>query len=302
MSNRTDPHSVSRFNPSDYTYAFAYAAAHTIDGWVIPAFNVEPALHAVATGKRAKCPMADGSPRGIFSCDVCGAHFVHGEAWEHTPTGELVFLGHQCAAKYEMHAEDPAYAKALAAHRGRVTARLQKLARIASARRFLAERPELKAALRCGHRITRDLVAKLLQWGNLTDGQANLALKLAREATEKAAEKVAEPEWATIPADLGRATFKARVLHTKWVQGFGYNQETLKMLVAAELADGRVLKLWGTCPDVLLGQLVKGRTITFAAKVEPSKDDPKFGFFSRPTKAAYIDGQPEANPVAGVLS
>ena len=58
--------------------------------------------------------------------------------------------------------------------------------------------------------------------------------------------------------------------------------------------DDRGFKLWGTVPASLgyseLGEhsLTKGDRISFTATLEQSNDDPKFGFFKRPTKAELI--------------
>jgi len=41
---------------------------------------------------------------------------------------------------------------------------------------------------------------------------------------------------------------------------------------------------WGTIPSSI-GNVGKGGRVQFTAKVEPSAKDPKFGFYSRPTKA-----------------
>jgi hypothetical protein len=65
-----------------------------------------------------------------------------------------------------------------------------------------------------------------------------------------------------------------------------------KMLVR----DDSGFKVWGSIPsklhepveengEWLTGQAMKGKRVSFVAAVEPSKDDQKFGFFKRPTKA-----------------
>lgn len=298
---RSDVHAPSNFKASDYRYAFAFAFAHTVDGWPIPAFNIETMIAHLP--RRARIPMENGDSRGSNYCDVCGACFVYGEAWEHIPSGQIIHLGHTCAQKYELHADDPAYERALAGHRAKVIRRLERLRKIAAARRFLTDAgAELRRALRERHHITRDLVAKLLQWGSLTEGQVKLALKLAREAAERRANP--EPEWAEVPQGLGRITVRGRVLHTKAQPSlYRYNSDDWKMLVAATLPDGRVVKLWGTIPTAMLDLVekalggcpeggllaaLKGRQVAFKAKVERSRNDPKFGVFSRPTSPELV--------------
>jgi len=52
----------------------------------------------------------------------------------------------------------------------------------------------------------------------------------------------------------------------------------------------RGFKLWGSVPRSLLGETeLKGQKITFTATVEQSHEEPKFGFFKRPTKASILE-------------
>lgn len=68
-----------------------------------------------------------------------------------------------------------------------------------------------------------------------------------------------------------------------------FNQVQHKMTV--ELADGG--RVWGTVPAALLDAVdyysdLEGREVVFTASVKPTPDDPKFGFFSRPTNAELV--------------
>jgi len=66
--------------------------------------------------------------------------------------------------------------------------------------------------------------------------------------------------------------------------GYGYGSySTLKCLIKVTHGDGW-FKLWGTVPSAL-ENVERGSVISFAAKIEISADDEKFGFYSRPTKA-----------------
>jgi hypothetical protein len=53
-----------------------------------------------------------------------------------------------------------------------------------------------------------------------------------------------------------------------------------------QTADG--WKAWGSVPSSLSGVKV-GQFVQFQARVERSRDDEKFGFFSRPTKARTVE-------------
>jgi hypothetical protein len=52
--------------------------------------------------------------------------------------------------------------------------------------------------------------------------------------------------------------------------------------------DDRGFKVWGTVPSGL-GVDIEGERVTFTGTVQPSDEDPKFGFFKRPAKADFAD-------------
>jgi len=83
------------------------------------------------------------------------------------------------------------------------------------------------------------------------------------------------------PLTAGRQALAGTLVSTKFVDG--YYGSTFKMLV--KLDDGN--KVFGTVPSGLDAE--PGSRIEFTATVEPSRDDPHFGFFSRPTKAKNIE-------------
>jgi len=84
----------------------------------------------------------------------------------------------------------------------------------------------------------------------------------------------------------GRQSFVGEVLALKWKDtDFG---PVYKMLVQ----DDRGFKVWGTCPNAI--DPSRGDRVAFVATVQPSHDDPKFGFFKRPAKAIVIDDEEAA--------
>lgn len=58
---------------------------------------------------------------------------------------------------------------------------------------------------------------------------------------------------------------------------------TKKMLVQHDTG----WKVWGTCPSSL-SDAGRGDKVSFSAVLQPSDNDPKFGFFSRPTKGVVL--------------
>ena len=102
-----------------------------------------------------------------------------------------------------------------------------------------------------------------------------------REAARIKKEKEEAIYEAAEPVPTGRVAITGTVLGTKAQETrFG---TVFRMLVQ----DDRGFKVYGSIPASLPNP--KGRTVTFMAAVEPSDDDPKFGFFKRPTKAEFTD-------------
>ena len=133
----------------------------------------------------------------------------------------------------------------------------------------------------------QDLLSRARRFGSLSDAQLACLVKgyeksKVRDA-ERAAEQAAEAARveAAEPVTDGRQVVPGHVLSTKWVDTqYG---GSLKMLVR----DERGFKLWGSVP-ASLDSLAKGDRISYSATVEQSNDDPKFGFFKRPTKAELL--------------
>ena len=150
----------------------------------------------------------------------------------------------------------------------------------------------------------QDLLSRARRFGSLSDAQLACLVKgyeksKVRDA-ERAAEQAAEAARveAAEPVLNGRQTVTGHVISTKWVDSqYG---GSLKMLVR----DDRGFKLWGTVPASLgyseLGErsLAKGDRISFTATLEQSKDDEKFGFFKRPTKAELISFAQDSEDLA----
>ena len=103
---------------------------------------------------------------------------------------------------------------------------------------------------------------------------------------ERAAQRVIENE-AAANCPTGRVIVTGTVLSTKLQDSqFG---TVLKMLVR----DDSGFKVWCTVPAS--ENVEKGDKITFTVSVEPSRDDPKFGFGKRPAKLK----QPDCGGAAG---
>lgn len=220
-------------------------------------------------------------------CNHCGAYLRYAVILLHIPTNELMFVGETCLGnRFERTAEE--------FHAMRKNAELDRHQhRIKTAREawIEANRPvfEHLEAFAPTNSFYADLLAKLGRYGELSLNQAAAVERNMARDIEARDRKLAEATIERGPVPTGRIEITGKVLTTKWVEGFAYNQSTLKMLV--ELENGS--KVWGTVPS-RINDLERGDTVTFTATVEASNDDASFGFFKRPTGAQLTKATEEA--------
>lgn len=285
QTQRTDPHRVGAIIPADYDYCFSFSLATTVDGWPVPSINIDLVVEL--------------RQRGVFAnihptnqCDVCGAHFIHGDVWKHTPSGQYITLGHICADKYELYADRAEWKRIRGSEIAKVERRAKRIMVHEKMRETLKDTPGLGKALKVDHYITQDIRASFIQWGTLTKKQIEVVFKIEREKQERASEV-----WVEAQVDeTARQTVEGEIISTK-------HEDTIygpsvKMLVKIE-HEGGYWKTWGTLPQSLWYEKdeqgietftdPKGKRIRFTAKLKRSDRDQSFSFFSRPTKASYID-------------
>jgi hypothetical protein len=324
-AERTDPHRDKSINPPDYTYLVEYASGSEAE----PGFNIDcerPTWIMDGRGghtvpgrphhsdrcclmqvRRSFPVFHGGAAEGSSSqCHVCGAWFRYGTALLHDPTGEAIFIGQDCAAKYAgitTHAEAAAYRKAMAEART-IAGREMKKARARDA--FLAANPAFVAAVDAAkalhiendangrvphhlhkHNMARftllDMADKVARYGSLNEKQLAYAATLAK----RIAEPIPEAE-RHVDAPEGRLEVTGRVVSVRdHTSDYGI---TWKMVVKVETPDGTWLA-WGTVPASILADSkgpitdwLKGRTVTFTGTLKRG-DDAHFAFFKRPTKA-----------------
>lgn len=208
-------------------------------------------------------------------CDHCGAVFLYGAVFTHR-RGEQYVVGNICAQKLGLSTSAWADMKS----REAVKRLKQKRENDARFEATMDANPGLREALDVEHYISRDLKAKARKY-DLSEKQVELAFKIQRDEAAKAERDAAMVE---IPEDLleGRHTFAGEVVSTKYHDTL-YGSK-LKVL----LLDDRGFKIYGSMPAPV-GHCGRGDRIQFDAAVAASNDDPKFGFFSRPTKAQEIE-------------
>ncbi len=268
-AKRTDCHRPGAIVPGDYEYLLSFSAASD------PAeqFNMRAAGEALrgATGK----PFG-----GVGKCGVCGAHFAHGDVWLHVPSGDVIALGMDCAAKYTMLANRGEWdAHAEMVKRARKQRALTSV-RDLQLEAYLAGQPELRAALEVEHDILADMRRKAREFGSLSDKQIAFAIKLAAEAYSPKAPKVEEVK---VAAPTGRIVIRGTVVSRKfhdseWGGG-------TKITVKVRFGEG-IWLAWGSLPagdDCEVGSVVE-----FKATLEAGRE-PHFAFFKRPAKAVRVD-------------
>ena len=247
---------------------------------------------------------------GIFRCDVCGARYRHGAIFTHE-NGLTFTTGETCAAKISAGLTGQQWRDHRAHVRKLGRSAIERMERRRVVREFL-QGVELEARRALGaarqHYIVADLRTRLIRWGSLSKKQLALAVSIAADLHAKSEEPagVTEP----IFANNERVPIKATILAVTFRDNdYG---GTYKLLLAVDTDKGRQ-KLWGTCPQAFFDQVydehraaveaaetqeeldavrdadkgamkaLKGRTVTFVAKVQHGSDA-DFCFYSRPTK------------------
>lgn len=251
-------------------------------------------------------------------CASCGSRFLYGSVFVRGER-ELLAVGHDCANGLFGLTDLSQKTKRRAAkarERSKIRAKFEAQ---------VEADPELKAAFELlfdgdpvdhpkdgtvlqgsGGGIVSDIRGKGRRYGSISERQADLVKKIAREHHEWNARKAEEAEERGPVDDVpeGRVEIVGTVISHRWDEG--YYGSTHKMLVEAE--EGR-WRVWGSVPSKIddeiyttqfneegwpiSGGTLEGSKVSFTASVEPSKDDSTFGFYKRPTKPVLIEAGKE---------
>ena len=288
---RTDIHRPSAIIPSEYEWVGFECVPSTGDALA----DVD-----VQLSERARIRAHMARTGGTYSrhahggnCMVCGnANAIYTVLFHHRSSNVYVRMGQDCAQKCDMGYDEGRWN---AFRRNMDDARRNRAGKL-KAERTLADAGLTRAwevyvanVAVAGHDeevIIRDIVAKLIQYGSLSDKQFGFVRNLIRRIdtrAERLAARAAEQEAAAPLPAAGRVVIEGEVISTKVVDtDFG---TFTKMLVRHVTG----WKVWGTVPAALAG-VQKGEKVRFTATLAPSNDDPKFGFFSRPSKAEFLPG------------
>jgi len=268
-------------DPADYDFIVAFYQGDS--DWMYMAYREEMKIYDDVIGREE---IFQGNWLFKGTCDHCGAAFNHGVLFKHTPSDELVHVGHICAAN-TIGLPDKAAAARVKAER--VSRELQaQVERREQAAGWREENAEIVAWIQgqpdTAHNFLLDMKKALDEWGKLTPGQLRASVKWQERDKARAQEKPRETP--ATPLEEGRRTMTGVVKSVKWQEGdFGTQ---LKMLV--ELLDGN--RVWGTVPSAIIPamdeQALVGKSIVFTGTVKRSGKDEHFGYFSRPAGAKVI--------------
>lgn len=297
---RTDIHRPSAINPDEYEYVAqeCLKVEGLGDCEILLEMRRRIQEHMARTGGHYATHQHGGN------CMVCGNVLAtYTILFWHRPTNTYVRMGSECADKCAMGGNFNTSAFRAAVHDALQAKAGKKKAQAMLAKLGLEEcwkiwenppqgkpigqhyagcDPSGYYALPYEESTIIDIVGKLVKFGSISDAQINFLRKLLTQIStraEREAKRKAEHDKAA-DCPTGRLEIRGEVLTIKVQENqFGY---VTKMLVRADSG----YKVWGTRPSGL--NVERGAIVAFTATVEPSPDDPKFGFFSRPTKAREI--------------
>lgn len=280
MSKRTDIHRPGAIVPADYSYYLAYSGASADE----PAWNMDAMIRVTSEARNAGKEIIGACGK----CGVCGACYRHGALFVHTPTGDIVHMGHDCADKYECLMDLSAFQlERKRRDKAKATA-LIKTKNEKERAAFLAKFPGLEEALTIDHRIIADVAQRFTQYRTLSEKQVAMVIRIADEVRNP---KPVEPADVNIKAPEGkRIDFEGVIVSAK-VMDSDYGSQ-VKITVKVKTEAGTWLAL-GTCPALVLDQgqhwnrpegfaFYKGQRISLRATLKPGRE-PHFAVMSRPS-------------------
>jgi hypothetical protein len=278
-SVRTDIHRPSAIQPEQYSF---------IGVWYDPEMAGFPGAGELLQRERQIVLNHMSETGGAWakhehggSCFCCGARAAYLAVYYHEQSREYLQMGETCSVKME-----GGHAEAFATARRSVKAAREAMAGKRKAQALLSDMGmsqawELFELEECPdyyeERTIRNMVQSLVRYGRLSEKQEAFMRNLLNGIAKRGelAAKRAEEKADAAPCPTGRLQVTGTVLTTKWSDGtYG---SVLKMLV--KTTEGYTL--WGTVPSAFEVP-ERGTVVTFKATIEPAKNDPKHGFFSRP--------------------
>lgn len=327
--SRNDIHAPSQIIPSDYQYVAIWTM--NIQGIGDALFMLQERETVRRHMERTKGEYAHVETSG--SCQVCGnVMAIYLALFYHEKSNTYLRVGFDCTAKLEMSGDTTAFnlfRRNVQNAREAQAGKRKAIALLADA--GLSEAWDIYTQTCDGHlticvgaglnsfgdhnavekgcncdydarwkaynafeeRTTRDIVGKLVKYGNISDKQKEFVTKLLAKIQQRPiieALRQAEKD-AAGPVPTGRVQMQGVVLSMKTVerQTHYYGDDGMSTKLLIQLENGS--KVWGN----RFANLEKGDRVKFTATVQVSRDDAKFGFYKRPAKVTILDA--DGNPI-----
>ena len=286
MTKRNDIHSPSQIVPQDYQFV-----AFCPSGLISKCHDLGDALFIQEQRKlfEAHQKQSGGlvaSHQHGGSCHCCGASAIYRSIYFHAKSNTYVKIGWICAEKLSLSQDHGAnqFKKQAKAARDNIAGK--KKAQVLLNDNKLQAAWDVYAAPYCDkyeERTIRDIVQNVVKYGNISVKQVDFVGALVEKIAKRAQIEAVRAAQKAFAADApnGRFQFSGEVIKTKWQSSqFG---DVLKCLLKSESG----YMAYGSVPSGL-SEIKHGDKISFTARFERSKDDAKFAFFKRPTKAQLI--------------
>jgi hypothetical protein len=296
---RQDAHSPTNLVTEDYAFVGSYDASPTAYMiFEVGQFGQTTARDAPGAerARQLKKMVADSTEsRNDGRCDHCGATIRYRAVMRHKPTGQVIEVGEQClenrfsvaTAEFRVMKKNAEEARAGQRIRKAVAEWVEKNPDMA----WLASEESVNERVAADNWFVRDISRKFRTYGEVSERQVEAVKKsvqrdaeFAERKRQRDAERAREDaERPHAPVPTGRVEVTG-VVFTVREPDPNAQFPAWKMLVQ----DHRGFRVWGTVPSSLFRYGVgprRGDEVSFTATVEASRDDPEFGFYSRPTGA-----------------
>ena len=227
----------------------------------------------------------DRGHRSHSDCKFCGTGIRY-EFWLRSADGKEFFVGSDCIFKSgdvgltktvksvkKDQARQVREAKKQAEFEIRKTQWAEEL--IQKKQNWLDENPDCVPVLnwaRTQSGIPKSMIDNFEQWGNLSVNQIVFLKKLYNEAHSPVVKQ---------PCPEGKVTVEGVI------KGYKYSQNAYGSVLKMFVETDEGYRVYGTSPGSL-SNAQQGDRIRFVATLTQSKDDPTFGFFTRPTQAQIV--------------
>jgi len=279
---RTDIHRRGVFIPEMYSFVGWYWIGEwKVDGQTSSMMRVAETLEKFRSSEDS-IDFETLTYGDFGKCGICGARFMMGEVWQHKESLDMVHVGRECAAKYGLQG---ANWDSVGDERRRALEAKKTAARnSANKAKLFAQYPTLETAFAVNHYIIRDISARFERYGEISEKQIALVLKIARETEEQAARKAQQALEKHVDAPTGRQIVRGTVVSKKTYES-AYGLQ-VKMTVKIATDAGSWL-CWGSVPSAI-SEVRTGDSVEFTATLEKGRDA-HFALFKRPTLASILE-------------